>query len=61
MVVIKLTFFSWLAILGGMSWALEDYALTDRIVSNVLCMLAFFGGVAGLIGTLATEFQETMQ
>ena len=57
MVVIKLTFFIWLSILGGLSWMLDDYAMTGKIVSNALCMLAFFGGLTGLAGTLATEIK----
>ncbi|MGA0927610.1 MAG: hypothetical protein ACO3RW_10460 [Burkholderiaceae bacterium] len=57
MVIIKLTFFSWLAIFGGMSWVLDDYALTGKIASNALCMLAFFGGITGLAGTMATEIK----
>lgn len=57
LVVIKLTFFIWLSILGGLSSMLDDYAMTGKIVSNALCMLAFFGGLTGLAGTLATEIK----
>lgn len=57
MIVIKLTFFTWLSILGGLSWMLDDYAMTGRIASNALCMLAFFGGITGLAGTMATEIK----
>ena len=58
MVILKLVFYSWLAILGGMSWMVDDFALSGRIVSNALCMLAFFGGIVGMWATLVMELRD---
>lgn len=47
MVLVRLVFYTWLAILGGIAWVVNDYALAGKFINNALCMLAFFGGAAG--------------
>jgi len=51
LVVIRLVFFSWLAILAGMTWTTSGN-IAGEISSAVLSVVAFLGGVAGTWLTL---------
>lgn len=56
--IIKLIFFAWLAIAAGMTWLTSGYVVAGEISKILLCMLAFFGGVAGVWLTIHRELCE---
>ncbi|CAB4131871.1 hypothetical protein UFOVP137_2 [uncultured Caudovirales phage] len=57
MILIKLVFFSWLAILAGMTWT-TDGILAGEVSKALLCGVAFLGGLAGTWMTLHSEMKD---
>jgi len=55
--LIKLVFFTWLAILAGMTW-LTDNMMAGEISKAVLCIVAFLGGTAGACITISHALQD---
>jgi hypothetical protein len=53
--LVKLMFYLWLVIFSGLAWVTNEYVLSGQIAKNLLCMLAFFGGVAGVWVTVNKE------
>lgn len=57
MTVVKLMFFTWLAILAGMTWV-TDNMVAGEISKAVLCIVAFLGGTAGAWITITHALQD---
>lgn len=56
--LIGLAFFLWLAIAACMVWVTDDMGIAGRISIVWLCLLSFFGGIAGLSIILTSVINE---